>query len=100
VVEARTPPTASPGGRHRWPQVTPVRVLPDVYDEHLAFASLAAGQQIVDRGDQVMGVEVNVKDIDRSDEVARAIEGALGGAPYQVMDWFELNRGLFGGRRP
>jgi hypothetical protein len=33
-----------------------------------------------------MGLEVKVKDIDRSEEVARAIERALGGPPYVVMD--------------
>jgi len=49
----------------------------DVYDEHLAVASLMDAQQISGGGDQVMGVEVQVKDIDRSDEVARAIERAL-----------------------
>jgi len=69
------------------------------YDQHLALASLAAAQQIVGRGDQVMGIEVKVKDIDRSDEVAREIERALG-PPYDVKDWYELNRDLFGGRRP
>ena len=40
-----------------------------------------------------MGVEVKVKDIDRSDEVARAIEQALHGPPFEVKDWYELNRG-------
>jgi lipoprotein-releasing system permease protein len=98
------PPQTQPAGKP--PREYPFRVTGimhteiDVYDDYLAFASLAAAQQIADRGDQVMGVEVKVKDIDRSDEVARAIERALGGRPYVVMDWFELNRELFGGRRP
>jgi hypothetical protein len=72
----------------------------DEYDERLALASLVATQQIVARGDQVMGVELKVKDVDRSDKIARAIERALGGPPYEVMDWYELNRNLFGGHRP
>jgi lipoprotein-releasing system permease protein len=72
----------------------------DAHDEHLALASLAAVEQLAGQGDQVMGVEVRVKDIDRSDEVARAIERALGGLPFEAKDWYELNRGLFGGRRP
>lgn len=103
VVVTPPPQTQSAG---KPPREYPFRVIGimhtdlDVYDQYLAFASLAAAQQILDRGDQVMGVEVKVKDIDRSDEVARAIERALGGSPYQVQDWFELNRELFGGRRP
>jgi lipoprotein-releasing system permease protein len=74
------------------------------YDERLAYTSLAAAQNLVDRGDQVMGIELKLKDIDRSAEVAQAIEHALGGKPYHVMDWYELNRNLFrtlfGERRP
>ena len=76
----------------------------DEYDERLTFASLAAVQNLVNRGDQVMGIELKVKDIEQSDKVARSIEHALGGSPYRVMDWYELNRSLFttlfGERRP
>lgn len=70
------------------------------YDEHLALASLSAAQEVEGGGDQVMGLEIRVKDLDRSDEIARAIEGALGGLPFEAKDWFELNRGMFGGCRP
>src|SRR5262249_47497024 len=70
------------------------------YDAHLALASLTAAQEIEGFGDQVMGLEIRVKDLDHSDEIARAVEGALGGLPFEAKDWFELNRGLFGGRRP
>jgi lipoprotein-releasing system permease protein len=70
----------------------------DAYDEHLALVSLAAAQQIMERGDQVTGVEVKVKDIDRSDEVARAIDRAIGGPPFEARDWYELNRELMAPR--
>jgi lipoprotein-releasing system permease protein len=72
----------------------------EVYDEELAFAPLAAAQRIADRGDHVTGIAVKVKDIDRSDQIAKAIERALGGPPYVAMDWYELNRGLLGDHRP
>lgn len=103
-VLVTVPPEAQPAGQP--PREVPFRVVGilhtdiEAYDEHLALASLAAAQQIADGGDQVMGVEVKVKDIDRSDEVARAIERALGGPPFEAKDWYELNRGLFGDRRP
>lgn len=76
----------------------------DEYDERLALASLSAVQAMLGRGDQVLGIEMVVKDLDKSGEVADAIEQALGGPPYEAMDWYELNRelftALFGQRRP
>jgi lipoprotein-releasing system permease protein len=76
----------------------------DEYDEKLGYVSLAAAQAMLGRGDQVMGIELTVKDLDKSAAIARAIEDAIGGPPYAVMDWYELNRDLFtalyGDRRP
>lgn len=76
----------------------------DEYDERLTLASLPAVQAMLGRGDQVMGIEMVVKDLDKSAEVAAAIEQALGGPPYKALDWYELNRelfvALFGERRP
>jgi lipoprotein-releasing system permease protein len=76
----------------------------DEYDERLAYASLSAVQAMLGRGDQVMGIEMTVNDLDKSAAVAKAIETALGGPPYAVMDWYELNKNLFttmfGNRRP
>jgi lipoprotein-releasing system permease protein len=74
------------------------------YDERLAYASLAAVQALLGRGDQVMGIEMTVDDLDKSAAVAKAIEATLGGPPYAAMDWYELNKdlftALFGDRRP
>jgi lipoprotein-releasing system permease protein len=42
-----------------------------------------------------MGVELKVKDVDRAEEIAKKLEKALGGVPYQVQDWYELNHNLF-----
>jgi hypothetical protein len=76
----------------------------DEYDDRLGYASLSAVQAMLGRGDQVLGIELTVKDVDKSGEVAKAIESAIGGPPYEVMDWYELNRNLFtamyGQRRP
>jgi lipoprotein-releasing system permease protein len=76
----------------------------DEYDERLAYASLAAVQPMLGRGDQVMGIELTVHDLDKSAAVATAIETTLGGPPYRAMDWYELNKNLFttlfGARRP
>jgi lipoprotein-releasing system permease protein len=67
----------------------------DEYDRRLMYTSLADTQELVGRGDQVMGVELKVKDVDRAADIARNLEKALGGPPYQVQDWYELNHNLF-----
>lgn len=67
----------------------------DEYDRRLMYTSLADAQELAGRGDQVMGVELKVKDVDRAAEIARNLEKALGGPPYQVQDWYELNHNLF-----
>ncbi|HUS31023.1 MAG TPA: ABC transporter permease [Kofleriaceae bacterium] len=67
----------------------------DEYDRRLMYTSLRDTQELVGRGDQVMGVELKVKDVDRAKEIAEKLERALGGPPYQVQDWYELNHNLF-----
>jgi lipoprotein-releasing system permease protein len=67
----------------------------DEYDRRLMYTSLIDTQELNGRGDQVMGVELKVADVDRADEIAKRLEKALGGPPYQVQDWYELNHNLF-----
>ncbi|HWO18880.1 MAG TPA: ABC transporter permease, partial [Kofleriaceae bacterium] len=67
----------------------------DEYDRRLMYTSLADTQELVGRGDQVMGVEMKVRDVDRAEEIADKLEDKLGGPPYQVQDWYELNHNLF-----
>jgi len=67
----------------------------DEYDRRLMYTALADTQELVGRGDQVMGVELKVKDVDRAEKIAVKLEKALGGPPYQVQDWYELNHNLF-----
>jgi lipoprotein-releasing system permease protein len=67
----------------------------DEYDRRLMYTSLHDTQELVGRGDQVMGVEMKVKDVDRAEKIAAHLEKALGGPPYQVQDWYELNHNLF-----
>ena len=67
----------------------------DEYDRRLMYTALADTQELVGRGDQVMGVELKVKDVDRASDIAKRLEKALGSSPYQVQDWYELNHNLF-----
>jgi lipoprotein-releasing system permease protein len=67
----------------------------DQYDEEFGLASLSAVQPMLGQGDQVMGIEMTVQDLAQSQQIAKVIEHALGGQPYVVMDWYELNKDLF-----
>lgn len=67
----------------------------DEYDRRLMYAALSDMQELAGRGDEVMGVELKVSNVDRAGKIARKLEQTLGGAPYQVQDWYELNRNLF-----
>ncbi len=67
----------------------------DEYDRRLMYTALQDTQDLVGRGDQVMGVEMKVKDVDRAEDIAEKLEKALGGLPYQVQGWYELNHNLF-----
>jgi lipoprotein-releasing system permease protein len=67
----------------------------DEYDRRLMYTSLREAQSLIGRQDQVMGVEMKVKDVDRAVEIARKLGSTLGEPPYQVQDWYELNHNLF-----
>ncbi len=67
----------------------------DEYDRRLMYTAIEDTQELVGRGDQVMGVELKVRDVDRAEKIAANLEEALGGPPYQVQDWYELNHNLF-----
>jgi ABC-type lipoprotein release transport system permease subunit len=76
----------------------------DDYDNGLGFITLTAGQALIGQGDDVMGIEMIVKDVEHADVVAKAYQDDLGGPPYRAMDWYELNKpmysALLGDRRP
>jgi lipoprotein-releasing system permease protein len=67
----------------------------DEYDRRLMYTALRDTQELVGRGDQVMGVELKVKNVDHASKIAERLERALGGPPYQVQDWYALNHNLF-----
>jgi lipoprotein-releasing system permease protein len=65
------------------------------YDSKLVYTDLKEAQDFYQNGDSVTGVEMKVADVDRAREVAARIEEELGGKSYDVVDWMELNHGLF-----
>jgi lipoprotein-releasing system permease protein len=67
----------------------------DQYDSKLVYTDLYESQAFYDSGDSVTGVEMKVADIERAHEIKRVVEKTLASGLYHVMDWEELNRGLF-----
>ena len=66
----------------------------DEYDRRLLYASLEDAQALLGSGDEARGVELKIKDVDRADEIAHALEAKLG-MLYEVQGWYEINRNLF-----
>lgn len=74
------------------------------YDQKLVFVHLKAAQHFLNPGsgpdkDAVLGVEIKLDDIYAAQEVAATIEKRLGGKPYRVITWMQLNKPLFSALR-
>jgi lipoprotein-releasing system permease protein len=70
----------------------------DEYDRRLMYINLKEAQALLGRRDEVMGVELKVKDVERAKTIARKLDKRLRkelGQAYVVQDWRELNRNLF-----
>ncbi len=67
----------------------------DEYDRRLVYLALPEAQALLEAGDVITGLEMQVDDIYRSRAIAAEIERTLGGAPYRIIDWRELNHNLF-----
>jgi lipoprotein-releasing system permease protein len=67
----------------------------DQYDSKLVYTDLFEAQHFYDEGDTVTGVEMKIGDIDSSDAVVASVKSALPPGAYRIMDWKELNHGLF-----
>jgi lipoprotein-releasing system permease protein len=70
------------------------------YDSRLAYVNVKDAQQFYEGlGDVVTGVELKLDDIDAALDTAHQVYRDLGGAPYRVIDWEELNHNLFAALR-
>lgn len=64
-------------------------------DNHFAFVSLEAAQQLFQTGDVVNALELRVADLHAAPEIARRAE-SRGGAALGATHWMEQNRQLLG----
>ncbi|MCA9668290.1 MAG: ABC transporter permease [Myxococcales bacterium] len=67
----------------------------DEYDKRLVYVHMSEAQAFFDHGDVVTGVEMKVRDVYRARAMSKALYAALGGSPYRIVDWSELNHNLF-----
>jgi lipoprotein-releasing system permease protein len=65
------------------------------YDTKFAYTNLTESQSFYSHEDSVTGVEIKVADVDRAREIALRVNEELGDRLYTVIDWMELNNGLF-----
>jgi lipoprotein-releasing system permease protein len=65
------------------------------YDTKFAYTNLTEAQAFYSVGDSVTGVEIKVADVDRARDIAQRVNEELGDRLYTVIDWMELNNGLF-----
>jgi lipoprotein-releasing system permease protein len=64
------------------------------YDSSMAFTSLADAQRLFGEPDVVSVISFKVDDLDRADQIGRAIEQAAGPG-FLTTSWMEENRPLF-----
>ncbi len=88
-------PTAEPPRTEKFQVAGIFYVGFDEYDQRLMYVHLRDAQDLVGQGDVVLGIELRVKDVDRAHEIAAKLDAELGGRPFQVQDWHELNANLF-----
>lgn len=65
------------------------------YDSTLSFISLADAQRFFGLGSNVTGIEIKVKDLFAAEEMEDAVLAHLGGYPYRINTWIDLNQNLF-----
>jgi lipoprotein-releasing system permease protein len=68
------------------------------YDSNLAFISMHAAQKFFSMKGKVSGIEIQVENIEKADQVAKAIQNNLG-FPYYARDWMRMNKNLFSALR-
>ena len=70
------------------------------YDSRLAYVGIKEAQAFYEgQGDVVTGVELKLDDIDAAEDVGKKLYDDLGGPPFKVIDWEELNHNLFAALR-
>jgi len=66
------------------------------YDSSLIYIPLSTAQKILGfSGNRVTGLEISLKDIYAAPKMKKEITDVLGGFPFAVRTWMEMNKSLF-----
>ncbi|MCG3121458.1 MAG: Lipoprotein-releasing system transmembrane protein LolE [bacterium] len=65
------------------------------YDDNAAFISIPEAQRLFEMGNKVNGIQFKLTDMEQAREVADLIEQRVGGAPFETITWFDMNKTLF-----
>lgn len=65
------------------------------YDAKLAYIDMRQAQRFFGMRKKATGVELKIEDVDASGVVVSDLERRIGGHPYRVKDWREMNKELF-----
>ncbi|GFO61588.1 ABC transporter permease [Geomonas silvestris] len=63
------------------------------YDSTLAYVNLKEAQQFLDLGDAVTGIQLKVRDVYKTGELASKIDRSLG-VRYHARDWMQMNKNI------
>ncbi len=63
------------------------------YDSTLAYVGLGEAQSFLGMGDAVTGIQLKVRDVYKTGEIARKINRELG-FPYFAKDWMQMNKNI------
>ncbi|MFW6005150.1 MAG: lipoprotein-releasing ABC transporter permease subunit [Desulfonatronovibrionaceae bacterium] len=66
------------------------------YDSSFGYTTIKAAQKMLGfEQDMVTGIEIKIKDIEAAREISQDVEQFLGGYPFYVRNWMEMNQNLF-----
>ena len=65
------------------------------YDSSLAFISFEQAKAFFDLGSAATGIEVRIEDVFAAESMKENVLAKLGGFPYRINTWIELNQNLF-----
>ncbi len=65
------------------------------FDSKFSYVDLAQAQRFFAMRDRVTGVELRLGDVGATSRVVEDVKRRVGGYPYQVRDWRDMNRELF-----
>ncbi len=65
------------------------------YDAKFSYVAMDDAQRFFGLPERATGVEIKIAEVDRTSRSVESIRGRLGGAPYTVRDWRDMNRELF-----